>query len=909
MRGPAAKFSERRQSSMSNSQPPNPIPKRGAAPRLHDTLCALRAHCGAVFIARGTACLLFAALTAAGVTAAPAPTVDGAETLVFTHDVRDFGAVGDGQSDDTAAFQKALDAASEAGGGIVHAPAGQYRCDGHLLVPPAVTLRGEWRDPDKGGSGKGTILLVYENRGNPEGKYFLSVENSSCVRDLTFFYPEQTVKDIQPYPYTIGFTSQYRASPFCVTVRNVTLMNSYNGIDVLQSPAGARVMGESFLHFFEQIRGTPLNHGISMGACTDAGRITDCAFSPEYWENCGLPGPLVDPDEWAALRKHLLARGRGFSLGYSDTEHLTNIRVTGYGVGIHLGSPVRKGYPRQASYGQMYGLAIEGCRVGIQADHVYSPIGYAVTASRIVALERAVSGGAAGLLRFQDCVFREGEKAEYARSAANEKIRLASHRFASVPTPRSARVVNVRQPPYNALGNGKNDDAPAFQAALNELKDGGGTVFLPAGNYRIQSPLTVPAGVELRGIWEGIARPAPNTSGTLLWACVAEETKQPAPFITLGDGSGVRGIAIFYPEQTPAGRAFPWTIRGGGEGCYVVRCTLANPSYGIDFGSLPNRNHLVSHVMMTPVKVGIFVARAENGRIEDYHVHPQFWTYHVPNWPNRPAHRPLCGVNLRIGYCRNQLVVNHTTWQSVLGTQFTDEGADASAEQPTVWFINSTTDSSPAFALGGKHEVEVVNHQILGRPLYRFERGYDGEARFFNVIADQALQHMAFHAAVPPVKGELDRCDSLTGWRGPGARLDTTDHKEGKACLSSTTQELGSDGSGWFARQFISWIDAGVTEADGALRMWLYVSDTTKLVREGQIEITSSGGYDRDEYAWNLLDMKLDNGWNDLTLPFSQASKSGKPDLRNIRYFRIYCFLSGPITRRLDHIRIEKLDR
>ena len=42
--------------------------------------------------------------------------------------VRDFGARGDGSTVDTAAFQRALDACGEAGGGVVRVPAGEYLC-------------------------------------------------------------------------------------------------------------------------------------------------------------------------------------------------------------------------------------------------------------------------------------------------------------------------------------------------------------------------------------------------------------------------------------------------------------------------------------------------------------------------------------------------------------------------------------------------------------------------------------------------------------------------------------------------------------------------------------------------------------------------------------------------------------
>ncbi len=58
--------------------------------------------------------------------------------------VDQFGAKGDGVSDDTRAFQLALDAAAEAGGGVVLAPRGVYRLEGRLNVPGAVMLKGIW---------------------------------------------------------------------------------------------------------------------------------------------------------------------------------------------------------------------------------------------------------------------------------------------------------------------------------------------------------------------------------------------------------------------------------------------------------------------------------------------------------------------------------------------------------------------------------------------------------------------------------------------------------------------------------------------------------------------------------------------------------------------------------------------
>jgi polygalacturonase len=46
-------------------------------------------------------------------------------------------------------------------------------------------------------------------------------------------------------------------------------------------------------------------------------------------------------------------------------------------------------------------------------------------------------------------------------------------------------IINVKNPPYNAAGNGSTDDTGAIQAAINACVSGG-TVFVPDGTYMIQ---------------------------------------------------------------------------------------------------------------------------------------------------------------------------------------------------------------------------------------------------------------------------------------------------------------------------------------------------------------------------------------------------------------------------------------
>ena len=66
----------------------------------------------------------------------------------------------------------------------------------------------------------------------------------------------------------------------------------------------------------------------------------------------------------------------------------------------------------------------------------------------------------------------------------------ATPRPTATPTPTPPPgTVSVRD--FGATGNGITDDAPAIQAALDSVPTGGGTVFVPAGDYRLGASLVI----------------------------------------------------------------------------------------------------------------------------------------------------------------------------------------------------------------------------------------------------------------------------------------------------------------------------------------------------------------------------------------------------------------------------------
>ncbi|MBI4558298.1 MAG: hypothetical protein HY706_12010, partial [Candidatus Hydrogenedentes bacterium] len=173
---------------------------------------------------------------------------------------------------------------------------------------------------------------------------------------------------------------------------------------------------------------------------------------------------------------------------------------------------------------------------------------------------------------------------------------------------------------FGVAGDGKTDITASLQQALNACKDqGGGGVQLAQGTFIVRGHLLIPDNVTLAGVFT-----APTAwtegKGTSLYAYEGHGSEEGTPFITLGANAVLKGLTIYYPEQTgDTVVPYPWCIAGGGgDNVTVQDCLLVNPYQAIDLGTRPSGRHFISRVYGCPLRKGIFVDQCYVvGRIEN----------------------------------------------------------------------------------------------------------------------------------------------------------------------------------------------------------------------------------------------------------------------------------------------------
>lgn len=225
--------------------------------------------------------------------------------------VRKFGARGDGKTDDTAAIQRALDAAGKQGGNVVLLSTGRYLVGSSLHIPIGVTLEGVSRAPmssDGLGRGNGSCLLAVGGKGKPDGEPLFSLYANSTLCGVSIFYPEQTFPPVE-YPWTI----RQRGSN--VSLVNVLLINPWQGVDFGTYPGGR--------YYIRGLYGQPLKTGLFIDKCYDVSRVEDVHFWP-FWRNDAKTNSFTTREATA------------FRIGRADWLYMFNCFAIFYKIGYHF---------------------------------------------------------------------------------------------------------------------------------------------------------------------------------------------------------------------------------------------------------------------------------------------------------------------------------------------------------------------------------------------------------------------------------------------------------------------------------------------------------------------------------------------------------------------------------------------
>ncbi len=149
----------------------------------------------------------------------------------------------------------------------------------------------------------------------------------------------------------------------------------------------------------------------------------------------------------------------------------------------------------------------------------------------------------------------------------------------------------------------------------------------------------------------------------------------------------------------------------------------------------------------------------------------------------------------------------------------------------------------------------------------------------------------------------IDQVEALETWVGSDVYLSRSDPAVGSACLM--TQSVDEAGSAVFTRLLPN-LDA-YAYRNGYLHLWLYI-ENVDLVTGGQIELSSAGMPDVEETSWNIGGIELKNGWNDIYLPVSEATKvGGGANFGKLDFIRIYIMTSQPQKIGIDYIALSRV--
>ena len=337
----------------------------------------------------------------------------------------------------------------------------------------------------------------------------------------------------------------------------------------------------------------------------------------------------------------------------------------------------------------------------------------------------------------------------------------------AIHKPAKVELFNVRD--FGAKGDGMADDHAAFIQALEAAeKNGGGTVYVPVGQFVLKRELVIPEGVELRGVFDNchhsIGYGVENGKwirngqrGSELFAYPGKGDENGTPFIALNEGSSLRGVTIAYPEQmwsnyleTKSFTPYPWTVQSLGRNARLKDVLLVNSYQGVDFGTYDSTGHQIDYLCGTVLKTGLYIDNCfGEGYVKNVQFNPSFWGWskydHGPGGKDgsrtvREAVKHTLTAFV-FGYSKQESMLQNFSYASRVGIEFVGN--------PKHGGINGTL-----IAHGVDHSGTSMNFHDVGN---------DAQFVNFQIVSMDAGERRRYLDIRDTVKGRAEFY-SLLGW-------------------------------------------------------------------------------------------------------------------------------------------------
>lgn len=698
----------------------------------------------------------------------------------------------DPNADATAAIQSAIDQAAAAGGAVVYLPPGIWRLDGHLLLKEGVTLLG--------GGQTETILAVYGGRGDANAPPTIAMQRGTGLRYLSIWHPEQRVDAPVPYPWTLHTTNEVGGDN--ITIEHVRLVNpwlaigigpEWNELHTVRQVTGCplkigiqidtctdigRVVEVDFApeHWAQSgLPGAPDAAVLGAWLAREATGLDMGRSDWQYVDGLRVRGYAVG----MAIRAGAQGTTNGVLLDchLSGTVGLRLERLNGIGLAANRCSFAGTAAAVQAPSSFDTVAQFNACQLSSPSGPALVNDGNGTLTLHHCTLDRGEGGpaidAAGGHLLLQACRFprqrgvRLGERVRRARilsTAVDPPAELIDESTGDVqqaagvapelcPEPAPSDLAWPKLPTRNLIlvtehgaSPAAEDNTAAFQAALDAARAaGGGTVYVPAGRYRFGGEITVPTGVELRGIFD--VPHHTQSDGSVLMITANRGNADGTPFCRLEARSGLRGLTFWYPEQDLREFApYPWTVQSLGPGCWLRDVTCGNSYNGVDFWTNPSDGHVISYLAGAYFNTGLRVSKcAGRGWVEDVQFNPHYSARLPAGMPQPQYPGDVFGgvieqqrhylKGLVFGRCDDERIRRTFLYAAYDGLAFVDDGGGGNA---TVLIHGSDTVSRPvAFEAAGERGFECQLLQLV--PLSNWAVGgfvstptFRGTARCFN---------------------------------------------------------------------------------------------------------------------------------------------------------------------------------